>query len=106
MFLLVDKDGYHERQEELTLKLMQQLVGSSQVKSFIDIAYRQFSDSALVIICDDIGASKYKPILRVKNHFIYGDCIIARTKNENIIGLRQRDKEIVMKESIHLIHLT
>ena len=105
MFLLVDKNGYHERQEKLTLKLMQQLVGNSQVKSFIDIAYRQFSDSSLVIVCDDIGAYKYKPILQVRNYFIYGDCIIARLEKTNIISLREKDKEIVMKESIHLIHL-
>jgi len=112
MFYVLVNDkgiGTHSANEMLTLEEMQNLVGIEGKPAYIEVAsYRSYSDSSIVMICDDEFLRKgYNPTCyTAEGDIVHGQVLILGTDraNEDFGLLTLQQVEIVKRETRLYLH--
>ena len=96
--------GIHSANEMLTLETMQNLIGVEGEPAYIEVAsYRSYSDSSLVMICDDEFLRKgYNPTCyTLEGNTIHGQVLILGTdaKREDFGLLSLAQTKIIKRET-------
>jgi len=105
-YVLINEKGLHihSANEMLTLEQMQNLVGIEAEPAYIEVAsYRSYSDSSIVMICDDEFLRKgYEPTCRTgEGIVIHGQVLVLGTDkaNEDFGLLTLQQTELIKRET-------
>jgi hypothetical protein len=101
MFLIANQGSLTLSQKELSLSLMQNLVGVEGEESYIEILRQQFSDPNIDLVFDDNFLSNpdcFESCVTPKDKVLHGQVLAVGVKNGETIGLTPSQLEIVCKE--------
>lgn len=107
-FLIVNQESVQVSDMELSMELMQNLVGVPGENSVYDFIINKFSDPQIIIIIDDnyLGNPRCKPTCVIPNsqELIHGQVlIVADNIRGDFIGLSEAQINIVKEELLVLI---
>ncbi|MEY3869090.1 MAG: hypothetical protein RLZZ338_2981 [Cyanobacteriota bacterium] len=102
-FLIVNEGSVKVSDMELTMELIQNLVGVEGESSVYDFIFDKFSDTQIVMVFDDnfLGNPNCQPSCLIPNsrELIHGQVLIVGDGNyDGFVGLTQEQIELVKNE--------
>ncbi|MEY3869091.1 MAG: hypothetical protein RLZZ338_2982 [Cyanobacteriota bacterium] len=101
MFLIINQGSVTLGEQELSLKLMQNLVGVQGEQSYIEMVRNQFSDPNIDLVCDDSflnNSDCVESCITPKAIILHGQVLAVGVNNSETVGLSPAQLEIVMRE--------
>jgi hypothetical protein len=102
MFLIINQGSLTLSQKELSLPLMQNLVGVEGEESYIEIVRNQFSDPNIDLVCDDCFLDNpdcWESCVTPKDKLIlHGQVLAVGVNGSETVGLTPSQLEIVLSK--------